>query len=76
LRTLQFQLSHPELVLDLVGFLRRAELHAEEIGPSIVEVDSPRCEDKYEARHEIDLTLRVWSLLHPHVSVTPLTSAG
>jgi hypothetical protein len=72
---LQFQLSHPELVLDLVGFLRRAELCAEEVGPSIVEVDSPQCADKYEARHQIDLTLRVWSLLHPHVAVTPLTSS-
>jgi hypothetical protein len=71
----QFHLSHPELALDLVGFLRRAELLAEEVGPSIVEVDSPRVADKYEARHEIDLTLRVWTLLHPDVSVTPLSAA-
>jgi hypothetical protein len=72
----QFHLSHPELALELVGFLRRAELQAEEVGPSIVEVDSPRSADRYEARHEIDLTLRVWTLLHPDVSVTPLSAAG
>jgi hypothetical protein len=72
---MQFQLSHPELVLDLVGFLHRAELRAEEVGPAIVEIESPRSADQYEARHEIDLTLRVWGLLHPDVSVTPL-SAG
>ena len=73
---MQFHLSHPELALDLVGFLRRAELQAEEVGPSIVEVASPRTADVYEARHEIDLTLRVWALLHPDVSVTPLSATG
>jgi len=39
-----------------------------------VEVDSPRCADAYEARHQIDLTLRVWGLLHPDVSIAPLAS--
>ena len=74
LRKLQVQLSHPELVVDLVAFLRRAELSASEVGPGIVEVDSPRNVDAAEAEHEIRLTIRVWRLLHPAVVVVQLPS--
>ena len=60
--------------MDLVAFLRRAELSASEVGPGIVEVDSPRNPDAGEADREIDLTIRVWRLLHPAVNVEPLSA--
>jgi hypothetical protein len=65
--------SHPELVVDLVGFLRQAEFSASQIGPNIVEVESSRAVDGSEAEREINLMLRIWRLLHPAVTVMHLT---
>jgi len=68
--------SHPELVVDLVGFLRQAELSASQVGPGIVEVESARTADASEAEREINLMIRVWRLLHPAVNVVQLSSSG
>jgi len=71
----QVQLSHPEVVVDLVAFLRRAELHASQVGPSIVEVESDRPGDADGGEEQIGLTIRVWNLLHPTVTVVVLSSS-
>lgn len=76
LRKLQLQLSHPEFVVDLVGFLRQAELSASQVGPGIVEVESSRAADASDAEHEITLMIRIWRLLHPAVNVVQLSSSG
>jgi hypothetical protein len=57
--------------VDLVAFLERAELQASQVGPGIVEVQSPRTTDS-----EIGLTIRVWRLLHPSVDVVQLSSSA
>jgi hypothetical protein len=75
-RKLQLQLSHPELIVDLVGFLRQAELSAAQVGPGIVEVASVRTADAGEAERQINLTIRIWRLLHPAVNVVELSSSG
>jgi hypothetical protein len=76
LAKLQVRLSHPDLVVDLVAFLRRAELYASQVGPSIVEVESDRIDDADKADDRINLTIRVWNLLHPAVTVVVLPSSG
>jgi hypothetical protein len=63
-------------VLDLVGFLRQAELSAAQVGPDLVVVESSRGVDAGEAEREINLMLRVWRLLHPAVTVVHVPSAG
>ena len=73
---MQLQLSHPELVLDLVGFLRRAELLATQVGPAVVEVELPNALDARQAELEINLMIRVWRLLNPAVTVELLSTAS
>ena len=71
---LQVKLSHPELVLDLVGFLRRAELRASQVGSAIVEVDPSNSLDLQQAELDINLMIRVWRLLHPVVDVVQVSA--
>jgi hypothetical protein len=61
-------------VVDLVDFLRRAELGALQIGPAVVEVDLPQELDAREAELEVNMKLRVWRLLHPAVTVSRLSA--
>jgi hypothetical protein len=72
----QIQLSHPELVVDLVGFFHRAEMRALQVGPAVVEVDLPDALDGRQAELEINLMVRVWRLLHPAVTVVQLSAPG
>ena len=69
-------MSHPELVVDLVGFLRQAEFSASQVGPNIVEIESSRAVEAAEAEREINLMLRIWRLLHPAVTVVQLSTSG
>jgi len=62
--------------VDLVGFLRQAELSASQLGPDLLVVDSSRGVDASEAEREINLMVRVWGLLHPAVTVVQVPSSG
>jgi hypothetical protein len=62
--------------VDLVGFLRQAELAAAQVGPDIVDVEPSRRIDVSQAEREINLLLRVWGLVHPSVTLVQVPSAG
>jgi hypothetical protein len=72
---IQVHVSDPQRLADLLGFLRRAELRALQVAPSVVEIDLPHTFDDRQAELEVDLMLRVWRVLQPGVEVRRLAPA-
>lgn len=70
---MRLELSEPELVDDLVGFLRRCEVPADKIGGKAIELDRAHDNDAggdaMLARIRLDGYLRVWCSMHPGVAV-------
>jgi hypothetical protein len=62
-------LTDPELMPDLLAFLRRVHCVAEQTGADTVEVSLPEALDDDQARMEIDLYLWAWRLIHPGTDV-------
>lgn len=63
------EVSDPELVDDLVGFLRRARCSAERSGPETVTVSLADSPSEDLARRELEAYLAAWQTLHPNVRV-------
>jgi hypothetical protein len=62
----RLRLSDPELVEDLLDFLRRRECAGEQVEDSeLLEVALPQTLQRSQAEMELDLLLRVWELMHP-----------
>jgi hypothetical protein len=73
---LHVQVSHSEYIVDLLAFLRRAELRAFQIGPAALEVDLPHDLDLRQAELELELMIRIWTLRHPEVTVRRMWPGG
>jgi hypothetical protein len=62
-------LTDPELMPELLTFLRRVHCVATQTGADTVEVSLPEALDDEQARMEIDLYLWAWRLIHPGADV-------
>jgi len=66
----RLRLRDPELVDDLLDFLRQRECAGEQVeGSQLLEVALPQTLQRNQAQMELDLLLRVWELMHPGTSV-------
>jgi hypothetical protein len=62
-------LNDPELVDDLVAFLRRCECSVERVGSRVVDAAPPHEGPSFAyLRMELDAYLRVWREMHPGVT--------
>jgi len=62
-------LSDPELVDDLVAFLRRCECAVDRVGSRVVDAAPPHEAPSFAyQRMELDAYLRVWREMHPGVT--------
>lgn len=66
---MNLHLTDPELMPDLLAFLRRVHCVASQTGPETVEVSLPEALDDEQARMEIDLYLWAWRLINPGADV-------
>jgi hypothetical protein len=62
---IQLRLSEPELVDDLLDYLRRRDCEGTVVRQGVIEVALPHELNEKQARLELDLYLRVWQSLHP-----------
>jgi hypothetical protein len=63
----RIDVSNPELVADLLEFLRRAKCTAALNDDGSIEVEVPEAFGEEQARMEIDLYLKAWQAAHPDV---------
>jgi hypothetical protein len=69
LRQMRILVSEPDLVDDLVAFLRRCECAADRVGSRVVDAVPPHPSVGFEyLRMELDSYLRVWREMHPGVT--------
>lgn len=64
---MRVRLSDPDLLSDLLDYLRAAECVAEEIGPDELNVIVPRAPSDEQAHREVDIYLRAWQAMNPNV---------
>jgi hypothetical protein len=70
-------LSDPELVDDLVAFLRRCECSVDRIGSRLLDAVPPHeALDFAYLRMELDAYLRVWREMHPGVTADLLAPSA
>ena len=63
---MRVRLSDPELLPDLLDYLRAAECVVEEVGPDELNVIVPRAPSDEQARREVDIYLRAWQAMNPN----------
>ena len=66
---IQLRLNEPELVDDLLDYLRRRECEGTEVRQGVIEVALPHELSDKQAWMELDLYLRVWQSLHPESEI-------
>jgi hypothetical protein len=64
---MEIEVSDPNLVGDLVAFLRHAECEAEQVGERAVVATLPRAIGP-EAERELSLYLLAWQAMNPNAS--------
>jgi hypothetical protein len=69
---IQLRLSDPKASNELLDFFQRREMPARQLDPQNVAVELPAGLQERHARHELELLLRVWQLMHPNVGVEVL----
>ncbi len=69
---IQLRLNEPELVDDLLDYLRRRECAGTVVKRGVIDVALPHELDEKQAWMELDLYLRVWQSLHPGTRVETL----
>jgi hypothetical protein len=70
------QISHPELLPDLLGYLRLSpDTVVEQVGDDELEVSLLGSRRLDALRLELELRLRVWQVAHPGTSVEVLPRA-
>src|SRR6266516_109124 len=69
---IQLRLNEPELVDDLLDYLRRRECAGTVVERGVIDVALPHELDEKQAWMELDLYLRVWQSLHPQSQIETL----
>lgn len=64
---MKVNVTNPELVDDLLAFLRRADCVASLAEDGSIEVEVPEAYGEEQARMEIDLYLKAWQAAHSDV---------
>ena len=64
---MKINVSNPELVDDLIEFLRRASCTVSVGEDGSIDVEVPEAYGAEQARMEIDLYLKAWQAAHPDV---------
>jgi hypothetical protein len=67
LRLMKISVSNPELVDDLLAFLRRADCEAALADDGFIDVEIPAAYGDEQARMEVDLYLKAWQAAHSNV---------
>jgi hypothetical protein len=69
---IQLRLSERQAADDLLDFFQRREMPARRVQRDCVAVQLPEELQERQARHELELLLRVWQLMHPNVGIDVL----